>query len=147
MQLPQMISGFVSHPALTTIIAYLQHTHPVGAVIYVVLIFAFTFFYTSFAVNPNEMAENIKKNGGAIPGIRPGRPTAEYIETTVNRLSWIGAGFYALIAMVPVLFEVALSIPAGFGGTTLLIVSSVALEIVKSLESLLLMRHYKGFLS
>ncbi len=146
LQLPEIINGFLNNETLTTIIGYLKHTHPVGAILYIVLIFAFTFFYTSFAVNPNEMAENIKKNGGAIPGIRPGKATSDYIERTVYRLSWIGAAFYALIAMAPVLFEVILKVPAGFGGTTLLIVSSVALEIVKQLESLLLMRHYKGFL-
>ena len=121
--------------------------HWIGLLIYVVLIFAFTHFYTSFAVNPVEMAENMKKNGGFIPGIRPGKPTSEFIQTTVNRLSWIGSVFYSLIALSPILLDWATGIPVGFGGTTLLIVIGVALEFIKQLESQLLMRHYKGFLS
>ncbi|MCL2571811.1 MAG: preprotein translocase subunit SecY [Defluviitaleaceae bacterium] len=121
--------------------------HWIGLTLYVILIFAFTHFYTSFAVNPVEMAENMKKNGGFIPGIRPGKPTSEFIQTTVNRLSWIGSVFYALIALSPILLDWATGIPIGFGGTTLLIVIGVALEFIKQLESQLLMRHYKGFLS
>jgi len=124
-----------------------QHAHPVGMVVYVILIFMFTHFYTSFAVNPVEMAENMKKNGGFIPGIRPGKPTSEFIQTTVNRLSWIGSVFYSLIALTPILLDMITGIPVGFGGTTLLIVIGVALEFIKQLESQLLMRHYKGFLS
>jgi len=121
--------------------------HWIGLTIYVILIFAFTHFYTSFAVNPVEMAENMKKNGGFIPGIRPGKPTSDFIQTTVNRLSWIGSVFYAIIALSPIILDWATGIPVGFGGTTLLIVIGVALEFIKQLESQLLMRHYKGFLS
>jgi len=121
--------------------------HWIGILVYVVLIFAFTHFYTSFAVNPVEMAENMKKNGGFIPGIRPGKPTSEFIQTTVNRLSWIGSVFYSLIALTPIILDTLTGIPVGFGGTTLLIVIGVALEFIKQLESQLLMRHYKGFLS
>ena len=123
------------------------HAHWIGMSVYVVLIFMFTHFYTSFAVNPVEMAENMKKNGGFIPGIRPGRPTSEFIKTTVNRLSWIGSVFYALIALTPILLDRFTGLPVGFGGTTLLIVIGVALEFIKQLESQLLMRHYKGFLN
>jgi len=126
--------------------AFLTITTPWGAAIYVVLIFAFTFFYTSFAVNPVEMAENLKKNGGFIPGIRPGKPTSDYIKRTVNRLSWIGAVCYSIIALIPVVIEWIFGIAVGFGGTTLLITVGVALELVKQLESQLLMRNYKGFL-
>jgi preprotein translocase subunit SecY len=121
--------------------------HWIGALVYVVLIFAFTHFYTSFAVNPIEMAENMKKNGGFIPGIRPGKPTSDFIQTTVNRLSWIGAVFYSLIALTPILMQQLVpEMAIAFGGTSLLIVTGVALEFVKQLESQLLMRHYKGFL-
>jgi preprotein translocase subunit SecY len=89
----------------------------------------------------------MKKNGGFIPGIRPGRPTSEFIQTTVNRLSWIGAVFYSLIAITPILLQRAVpGVGIGFGGTSLLIVTGVALEFVKQMESQLLMRHYKGFL-
>lgn len=147
MQLPQVISQFWKPAWITTLMIYLNHSHPVGAVLYVLLIFAFTFFYTSFAINPVEMAENMKKNGGFVPGIRPGKPTSEYIQRTIDRLSWIGALFYALIAMIPIAIQAIFKIQVGIGGTTLLIVVGVALELVKQLESQLLMRHYKGFLS
>ncbi|MCL1877667.1 MAG: preprotein translocase subunit SecY [Defluviitaleaceae bacterium] len=122
--------------------------HPIGALIYVVLIFCFTHFYTSFAVNPIDMAENLKKNGGFIPGIRPGAPTSTFIQTTVNRLSWIGACFYSLIALTPIIMGMIVPEMSqiAFGGTSLLIVTGVALEFVKQMESQLLMRHYKGFL-
>ena len=147
LQFPQTIAGWWNPPWLQTVVETVNITHPVGAVLYVILIFCFTFFYTSFAVNPIEMAENMKKNGGFIPGIRPGRPTSDYIVRTIDRLSWIGAVFYSLLAMVPVLIEWIFGIQAGFGGTTLLIVVGVALELNKQLESQLLMRHYKGFLN
>ena len=150
LQFPVQIAGFFPHNAfLSNIASYLdfRSLHWIGASIYVVLIFAFTHFYTSFAVNPIEMAENMKKNGGFIPGIRPGRPTSEFIQTTVKRLSWIGAVFYSLIALTPILMQwVAPDLHIAFGGTSLLIVTGVALEFVKQLESQLLMRHYKGFL-
>jgi len=120
-----------------------------GIILYIVLIFMFTHFYTSFAVSPQDMSENMKKNGGFIPGIRPGAPTKEFIQITVNRLSWIGAIFYSLIAIIPVLIDLLpfVTFPLGFGGTSLLIATGVALEFVKQLESQLLMRHYKGFLN
>ena len=149
LQFPQQIAQFFPGAGpLNTVTRYLDWNHPVGAILYVVLIFMFTHFYTSFAVNPRDMAENLKKNGGFIPGIRPGQPTSEFIQTTVNRLSWIGACFYALIAITPILVErfIPELTGIGFGGTSLLIVTGVALEFVKQLESQLLMRHYKGFL-
>jgi preprotein translocase subunit SecY len=124
---------------------------PVGALIYVFLIFCFTFFYTSFAINPIEMAQNMQKNGGAIPGVRAGKHTSEYIQTVIRRMSWIGAVFYSAIAVTPILMQsligARINMSIGFGGTTLLIVTGVALELVKQIESQLLMRHYKGFLS
>ena len=89
----------------------------------------------------------MKKSGGAIPGVRPGKPTSDYIQDIVNRVSLFGAIAYALIAMAPVVMQWLFNINVGFGGTTLLIVTGVALEIVKQLESRLLMRHYKGFLN
>ena len=161
MQFPQMIMQFLpGTPNPDSMVqrifgptGWLQisgpFAHPIGMIVYVILIFVFTHFYTSFAVNPVEMAENMKKNGGFIPGIRPGKPTSEFIQVTVNRLSWIGSVFYSLIALTPILLERFTPVPAGvgFGGTTLLIVIGVALEFIKQLESQLLMRHYKGFLS
>ncbi len=146
LQFPNVLYQFWKPDILGKMVNLLSITHPVGAVLYVFLIFCFTFFYTSFAINTVEMAENMKKNGGFIPGIRPGKPTSDYVQRTVDRLSWIGALFYSIIALMPVLFQWVFNINVGFGGTTLLIVTGVALEIVKQLESQLLMRHYKGFL-
>jgi len=146
LQFPLQIQQFFPNMGGDRILRFLDWNHPVGMILYVVLIFMFTHFYTSFAVNPREMAENMKKNGGFIPGIRPGQPTSEFIQVTVNRLSWIGACFYSLIAVMPIILDRFLPIDIGFGGTSLLIVTGVALEFVKQLESQLLMRHYKGFL-
>ena len=148
LQFPELISTVITdNEALNFVVYHLAIYRPIGAILYVTLIVAFTFFYTSFAINPTEMAENMKKNGGFIPGIRPGRPTSEFIERTVHRLSWIGACFYVILAMVPIVFQWITGVVVGFGGTTLLIVVGVALEIVNQLESQLLVRHYKGFLS
>ncbi len=148
LQFPQTIKNMFNVTWLDEVVTILDIQHPIGAVIYIILIFCFTFFYTSFAFNPVEVAENMKKSGGFIPGIRPGKPTSEFIQGVVDRISLIGACFYALIAIVPVAIGwVFPEIKVGFGGTTLLIVTGVALEIVKQLESQLLMRHYKGFLS
>ena len=148
LQFPMQLSMFFpENQTMATIAMYLSLNHPVGVISYVVLIFLFTFFYTSFAINTVEMAENMKKNGGFIPGIRPGKPTADFVQRIVDRMSWIGAVCYSLIAVTPVMFEQFAGIAAGFGGTTLLIATGVALEFIKRLESQLLMRHYKGFLS
>ena len=148
LQFPRQIASFFATPPewLAKLVNYLEIHHPIGTALYVILIFCFTFFYTSFAINPTEMAENMKKNGGFVPGIRPGKPTSDYIQRTVDRLSWIGAVFYAVLAMIPIVIQWIFKFQA-FGGTTLLIVSGVALELVKQLESQLLMRHHKGFLS
>ena len=146
LQFPRQIWGFWPNATLGTIVGYLETSHWVGAILYVAMIFMFTFFYTSFAINTTEMAENMKKNGGFIPGIRPGKPTTDYVQKTVDRMSMIGAIMYSMIALTPILFEKASGMGAMFGGTTLLIVTGVALEFIKQLESQLLMRHYKGFL-
>lgn len=147
LQFPQQIYSFWQNATLGKLVGYLSLEHWVGDIIYVLLIFMFTFFYTSFAINTTEMAQNMKKSSGFIPGIRPGKPTSEYVQKTVDRLSWIGAVFYSLIAITPVLFQRLTGMNASFGGTTLLIVTGVALEFIKQLESQLLMRHYKGFLN
>ena len=148
LQFPQTISQLWQTPPswLQEVVRILNITNPVGAILYIILIFCFTSFYTSFSFNPIEVAENMKKNGGFIPGIRPGKPTSDFVQNVVNKISLIGACFYAFIAIVPVLFEWIFKVNVGFGGTTLLIVTGVALEIVKQLDSQLLMRNYKGFL-
>jgi len=149
LQFPQQIAMFLPSKGatFTKVLEVLNMTHPVGALLYVVLIFFFTYFYTSIVINPNEIAMNMKKNGGFIPGIRPGQPTSAYITRVVNRITLVGAICYAILAMVPILLQWIFKINVGFGGTTLIIVVGVCLDIVKTLESQLLMRHYKGFLN
>ena len=123
---------------------------PVGysianALIYLVLIVAFTFFYTFATFNPAEVSNNIKKNGGFIPGIRAGKPTTEYLTSIISKITWFGGLYLAIIAILPMLLRFT-SIDITFGGTSILIVVGVALEVVQQLESQLVMRHYKGFL-
>ena len=137
--------GIIKLFFLSTIIILLHKSLRYN-IIYVILIFAFSFFYTSIVINPNEIAENMKKNGGFIPGIRPGMPTANYITRVVNRITWVGAVCFAGLALVPIVMQWIFKMNVGFGGTTLIIVVGVCLDIVKALESQLLMRHYKGFL-
>ncbi len=147
LQFPMTISQFVKVDWLTKVTTYLNISHPFGAVCYIALIVFFTYFYTSIVFNPIEVAENMKKNGGFIPGIRPGQPTSAYITKVVSRITLVGAVFYAMIALLPVLFQWIFGMKVGFGGTTILIVVGVALDTVKQIESQLLMRHYKGFLN
>lgn len=119
----------------------------VYAVLYFLLIIFFTYFYTAIQFNPIEMSNNMKKNGGFIPGIRPGRPTSDYIANVLSRVTLAGAFFLAVIAVIPIFMNLGLHISNfAIGGTSILIVVGVALETVKSMESQMLMRHYKGFL-
>ncbi|MBO5266325.1 MAG: preprotein translocase subunit SecY [Ruminiclostridium sp.] len=116
------------------------------AVLYFVLIIAFNYFYIAIQYNPVEIANNLKKNNGAIPGIRPGRPTSDFIYNSLSKISLIGALFLAFIAIFPIIFQNIAKINIALGGTTMLIVVGVALETVRSLESQMMMRHHKGFL-
>ena len=116
-----------------------------NAVVYLLLILGFTFFYTYATFNPAEVSNNIKKNGGFIPGIRAGKPTTEYLSSIISKLTWFGGLFLAVIAILPMLLRFT-NLNIAFGGTSILIVVGVALETVQQLESLLAMRHYKGFL-
>ena len=117
----------------------------VNAIAYLVLIVAFTFFYTFATFNPAEVSNNIKKNGGFIPGIRAGKPTTEYLTSIISKITWFGGVYLAIIAILPMLLRFT-SIDITFGGTSILIVVGVALEMVQQLESQMVMRHYKGFL-
>ena len=116
-----------------------------NAIIYLLLIVGFTFFYTYATFNPAEVSNNIKKNGGFIPGIRAGKPTTEYITKILSRLTWFGGIYLAIIAILPMLIRFT-DLNLAFGGTSILIVVGVAIETIQSLESQLVMRHYKGFL-
>ncbi|MBO5453345.1 MAG: preprotein translocase subunit SecY [Clostridia bacterium] len=127
-------------------LALFSQTHWVYAIIYFLLVIFFTYFYTSIQFNPIEIANNMKRNGGFILGIRPGKPTSDYIQKILTRVTLIGAIALAIIAVIPVLASVFTHSNIGIGGTSVLIVVSVALETVKQIESQMLMRHYKGFL-
>ena len=111
-----------------------------------ILIIIFTYFYTAVTFNPIDQADNLKKYGGFVPGVRPGRPTAEYLDRILTRLTLPGALFLAALAVLPWLMSRALHVPFYFGGTSLLIVVGVALDTMRQMEAQLLMRHYEGFL-
>ena len=116
-----------------------------NAIVYLLLIVGFTFFYTYATFNPAEISNNIKKNGGFIPGIRAGKPTTEYLSSIVSKLTCFGGLFLSVIAILPMLMRFT-NLNVAFGGTSILIVVGVALETIQQLESQLVMRHYKGFL-
>ena len=116
-----------------------------NAIVYLLLIVGFTFFYTYATFNPAEVSNNIKKNGGFIPGIRAGKPTTDYLSAIISKLTWFGGLFLSIIAILPMLMRFT-NLNVAFGGTSILIVVGVALETVQQLESQLVMRHYKGFL-
>ncbi|WP_226683681.1 preprotein translocase subunit SecY [Sutcliffiella horikoshii] len=146
---PPTIASFFNENAVTNwIIRTFDYTNPIGMVVYVALIIAFTYFYTFVQSNPEQMAENLKKQGGYIPGIRPGLNTQEYLTKIIYRLTFVGALFLAAISILPIIFMSFAGLPAAvqIGGTSLLIVVGVALETMKQLESQLVKRHYKGFI-
>ena len=120
-------------------------TSPTGFVLYIIFIFAFSFFYTFMLIKPKEMAENLQKNGGYIPGVRPGEETVDYISTVLKRLTIVGAFALAIIAALPIIFGMISNLPSSvtIGGTGLLIVVGVSLETYKQLESQLVSRTYK----
>ena len=120
--------------------------HLVYYVIYSLLIVAFAYFYTTISFNPVEISKNLQQNGGFIPGIRPGRPTGEYLQRISNRLTLFGAIFLMILAIVPTVLLGTFGLSSTFGPTSILIMVSVALETSAQLESMMLMRHYKGFL-
>jgi len=126
--------------------AFLQGGGWVYNIVYACLIIFFCYFYNSVSINPEDLAENMKKSGGFIPGTRPGKPTAEYIEWVLERITLGGALFVASIAVLPEIFRRKYSIPFFIGGTALLIVVGVALDTMGQLEAHLIMRHYEGFL-
>ncbi|TWT02775.1 preprotein translocase subunit SecY [Planococcus sp. CPCC 101016] len=146
---PQTIASFFGANAFTEAIQNtFDYTRPVGMIIYVALIVAFTYFYAFIQVNPENVSDNLKKQGAYIPGIRPGKNTQDYLTSVLYRLTFVGAIFLAVIAILPIFFINIANLPqsAQIGGTSLLIVVGVALETMKQLESQLVKRHYKGFM-
>lgn len=146
---PQSLVLFFGQNKVTDFITRaLDYTQPIGMTFYIALIIAFTYFYAFIQVNPENMADNLKKQGAYIPGIRPGINTQSYLTSVLYRLTFVGSIFLALIAVMPLLFVKFAGLPqsAQIGGTSLLIVVGVALETMKQLESQLVKRHYKGFM-
>lgn len=119
----------------------------VGLVVYVILVIFFAYFYTAITFNPMEIANNMKKQSGLIPGIRPGKPTSDYLKCVLNSVIFIGAVGLIIIAVVPFIFNGLFSANVSFGGTSLIIIVSVVLETMKQIESQMLVRNYKGFLN
>ncbi|SHL06575.1 protein translocase subunit secY/sec61 alpha [Anaerocolumna jejuensis DSM 15929] len=164
MQFPIVVSSFFGvQPARTHLwpkILYLlnqnnwcdftswgEFKYTLGLLIYIVLIIFFAYFYTSITFNPLEVSNNMKKQGGFVPGIRPGKPTTEYLTKVVNNVILIGAIGLTLVSVVPVFFAGAFNAQVSFGGTSIIIIVGVVLETMKQIESQMLVRHYKGFLN
>lgn len=146
---PRTIASFFGTNSVTTWIQNtFDYTQPIGMIVYVALIIAFSYFYAFIQVNPEQMAENLKKQGGYVPGIRPGKSTQDYVTSVLYRLTFVGSIFLAAIAILPVFFINIANLPqsAQIGGTSLLIIVGVALDTMKQLESQLVKRHYKGFI-
>lgn len=150
LQFPVVLSSFWStHEWAKWVAGNLKFNQPLGMVLYVLMIIGFTFFYTFVQMNPQQMADNMKKNGGYIPGIRPGKATEKYLTKVMSRLTMSGALFLALISVLPVFFGKLSGLPDSvqIGGTSILIVIGVALDTMKQIESQLIKRHYKGFIN
>ena len=144
---PVTVAQFIEVPWVTKLAGYFAWGTPLQTTIYALLIIFFTYFYTAVTVKISDMAENLKKYGGFIPGIRPGKPTEEYLDTVMTRITLAGAFFLAFIAVLPNLVAGATHIEGVyFGGTALLIVVGVALNTMKQIESMVVMRHYQGFM-
>ena len=131
---------------MTTVAAYLGHGQPVYLIVYISLVVFFAFFYTAVVFNPEETADNLKKYGGFVPGIRPGKNTAEYLDRVLTRLTVVGAGYLALICLLPELLISRFSVPFYFGGTSLLIVVTVTMDTVAQIQSHLLAHQYEGLI-
>jgi preprotein translocase subunit SecY len=147
---PATIASFVPNPAFQTWATHFMRGNFIYSLIYTLLIIFFCYFYNAIVFNPVDIAENMRKYGGFIPGIRPGKPTAEYLYYVMNRITLAGAVFIAIIAVFPDIIMAWLKIPylvaSFFGGTGILIVVGVVLDTVRQIESHLVMHHYEGFI-
>ncbi|MFC1767357.1 preprotein translocase subunit SecY [Candidatus Margulisiibacteriota bacterium] len=146
---PATIAQFIPVPFMQTVSTFLSPGRAPYMVLYFCLIFFFTYFYTAITFNPNDLAENIKKYGGFIMGIRPGRATAEYLEKIITKLTFVGALFLAVVAVIPTIVEGVTHITTfqGLGSTALLIIVGVALDLVRQIETHLIARQYEGLLA
>ncbi|MEE8141345.1 MAG: preprotein translocase subunit SecY, partial [Alphaproteobacteria bacterium] len=147
--MPVTIAGFSAGQGpefLNTITAYLGRDQPLFLLIYAALIIFFAFFYTAVVFNPADTADNLKKHGGFIPGIRPGTNTAEYLDYVLTRLTVVGASYLTLIALLPEFLISKMAVPFYFGGTSLLIVVTVTMDTVSQIQSHLLAHQYEGLI-
>ena len=149
--LPITVWSFIGIPAEGTISRSIYDAIDAQSAIYIVVYFfmiiGFSYFYSSIQFNPIEIANNLKKQGGFIPGFRPGKPTVDFIKKVLNKITMFGAIYLAIVSICPILVSKVLGDSSiGIGGTSVIIVVGVALETVKALESQMLMRQYKGFL-
>ncbi|MDO4285429.1 MAG: preprotein translocase subunit SecY [Eubacteriales bacterium] len=159
MEFPVIISTFAGYQGTgvwSEILKYLSSSYwcnpampkySVGLIVYIALLIFFAYFYTSITFNPLEIADNMKKQGGFIPGIRPGKPTSEYLTKILNYIIFIGVCGLTIVGILPFFFRGVFGADVSFGGTSLIIVVSVVLETIKQIESMMLVRNYKGFLN
>ena len=124
-----------------------QIKYTLGLLVYIAMLIFFAYFYTSITFNPLEIADNLKKRGGFIPGIRPGKPTSDYLNRILNYIIFIGACGLTIVGILPFIFRGVFNASVSFGGTSLIIVVSVVLETIKQIESMMMVRNYKGFLN
>ena len=148
--LPATIAAFLPAPAEGTFWYALLQAIDTQSVLYMIVYFlmiiGFSYFYATIQFNPIEIANNLKRNGGFIPGFRPGKPTSDFIAKVLNKITLFGAIYLGIVAIVPLIAGKVLPVNVGIGGTSVIIVVGVALETVQALESQMLMRQYKGFL-
>jgi len=143
---PASVAQFINNPIAKKVAAAMSPGSWGYVIPYVAMIIFFAFFYTAIIFNPEDVADNLKKHGGYIPGIRPGRPTAEYIDRVLSRLTFVGAIYLSLVCVLPTFLIRYFHVPFYFGGTALLIVVGVALDTMVQIESHMIMRHYEGFM-
>lgn len=143
---PATIVGFIQNPSMQKIANMLGPGTPLHIVLYVTLIIFFCYFYTAVVFDPADVADNMKKHGGFIPGIRPGKPTAEHIDRTLARITLGGAIYLSVVCVLPDFMTKLFKVPFYFGGTGLLIVVGVAMDTMAQVESHLVMRQYGGFI-
>lgn len=143
---PATMAQFINQPWMQQVQAYLQPGSLTYEVVFVLLVIFFSYFYTAIQINPTDMSDNLKKYGGYIPGIRPGKKTAEFIDRVLNRITIAGALYIAAVCVLPIVLSTKFNIPFRFGGTGLLIVIGVALDTIAQIESHLLTHQYEGFL-
>ena len=143
---PATIASFITIPWIQTIASTIRPGHAIYELLYVGFIFFFCYFYTAVTFNPADVADNMKKQGGYIPGIRPGKRTADYIDKVLTRITLGGAIYVSAVCVLPSILVTKFNVPFYFGGTALLIVVGVAIDTIQQIESHMLTRHYEGFL-